>query len=325
MTDEHASDSTNGCVLTIGVYDAVHRGHRAILAKGRALADAHGVPLVVLAFDPHPATVLRPGSQPPRLISASQKVLLLHQAGADTVHILTPEPSLFAMSPQAFIQKIVDEYHPIAMVEGENFRFGHQRQGDGAMLESLGKQHGFEVHVQPSEQVMLCDQLLVTASSSMVRWLVGHGRVADAARCLGRCYALQGRVMTGEKRGRTIGVPTANLDLSDQPDLLVPADGVYAGIAQLHDERTFPAAISVGTKPTFDNEVQLTVEAHLPGFAGDLYDTMLELRFARFVRDQQPFPNVDALKAQLQRDIAQTIAWQQQGVLADIHQPDALA
>lgn len=306
--------------MTIGVFDAIHLGHTAILSTAKTLAAEAGVPLVVLAFDPHPAAVLRPGTQPPRLTSSDEKRALLLAAGADRVEALVPSMALFALSPQAFIEQLVADYHPVAIVEGSNFCFGNQRSGNVDTLRTLGQQYGYQTHIQPQTQVMLSDQLHVSVSSSLARWLVGCGRVADAARCLGRHYTLTGPVMQGEQRGRTINVPTANLDLSANPDKLVPADGVYAGYALLEDGRQLTCAISVGTKPTFDNET-LTVEAHLLDFSGDLYGQTLTIAFARWLRDQQPFPGVEALKAQLGRDIALTRTWQEQGLLGDIHQP----
>ena len=155
--------------MTIGVYDAIHRGHAAILATARTLADKAGVPLVVLAFDPHPAAVLRPGTQPPRLTSSDEKRDLLLAAGADRVQILVPSLDLFSQSPQEFITNLVAEHHPLAIVEGSNFCFGRQRSGTVETLRELGKTHGFDVHVHEQSQVMLSDQLLVPVSSSLAR------------------------------------------------------------------------------------------------------------------------------------------------------------
>lgn len=314
----HSLVMTQPCVMTIGVYDAIHRGHAAILHTARRLADNAGVPLVVLAFDPHPAAVLRPGTQPPRLTTSNEKRELLLQAGANRVEVLVPSMELFALTPEAFVENLVAKYQPVALVEGSNFCFGRQRAGTVETLRTLGKQYGFETHVHEQTQVMLTDQLLVSVSSSLARWLVGCGRVADVARCLGRHYTLTGPVIKGEQRGRTINVPTANLDLTVHPDKLVPADGVYAGLAKLEDGSEYAAAISVGTKPTFGKQ-QLTVEAHLLDYSGDLYGQTLTISFARWLRDQQPFPGIDALTAQLARDIAITRQWHTQGVLADIH------
>jgi riboflavin kinase/FMN adenylyltransferase len=304
--------------MTIGVFDAIHLGHQAILARGRQLADRAGAPLVVLAFDPHPAALLRPDLQPPRLTTSDEKQVLLKQYGADQVIRIEPSRELFAQSPALFIEQLVKAHHPIAIVEGGDFRFGHQRQGDIHTLRELGTLHGCQTHICDQAQVMLTDQLLVPVSSSLTRWLVGQGRVADAARCLGRLYSLTGPVAKGEARGRTINVPTANLDLTGHPDKLIPADGVYAGLAVLPDGREFAAAISIGVKPTF-GEHQLTVEAHLLDFSGDLYGQTLTLQLARWLRDQQSFPDVEALKAQLSRDITRTRQWHEQGLLRDIH------
>lgn len=305
------------CVITIGVYDAVHLGHRAILSTARHLAQQTSSRLLVLAFDPHPSVVLRPGTQPPRLTTPQEKVHWLRQAGADEVELITPSMELFGQSPEQFVERIVNQYNPQAFVEGYNFRFGHQRRGDVQTLRHLGKEHGFEVVVQPQTQVSLNDQLMMPVSSTLIRWLVGCGRVADAARCLGRHYALSGPVVTGEQRGRQLQVPTANLDLTVSPDKLVPADGVYAAIAELEDGSRYAAAVSIGEKPTFGKK-QLTVEAHLLDFAGDLYGRRLTLHFAVWLRDQQAFPNLQALKDQLARDIARTRQWHELGLLEEV-------
>lgn len=312
-------------VISIGVFDAVHQGHRGILSTAKRLADQHAASLVVLAFDPHPAAILRPESLPPRLASAQEKQELLKKAGADRVVLLTPSADLFKQSPETFIRGLVQAYHPVALVEGSDFRFGHQRSGNIQTLRQLGTQYGYRVVVQPQAQVMLSDQTTVAVSSSLIRWLVGRGRVADASRCLGRHYCLTAPVIHGEARGRTLGVPTINLDVSTNPDKLIPADGVYACLAILPDGSVYPAAASVGTKPTF-GQSQLAVEAYLLGFSGDLYDQVVTLQFARWVRDQLTFPDIGSLKMQLDSDIRIVRQWFEIGALQTIHAPsqDAL-
>lgn len=291
-------------VITVGNFDGVHAGHQQIVTRAREMAAAMDAKVRVLTFYPHPATLLRPGTQPPLLMTIDQRKAALIDAGADDVQVIAPAKELLALSPEAFLADLRNKHGMAGIVEGADFRFGKARKGDVEMLRRMGAADGFETAiVQPLEKP-LHDQIIVKISSSIVRWLIGRGRVSDAAVCLNRPYTLEAEIVHGEQRGRQIDVPTANLSAKDIDQVLIPADGVYAGIATLDDGSCYPAAISVGVKPTF-NKRQLTVEAHLPGFTGDLYGGRMKLGFVRWLRDQTPFPNVDLLKAQLQRDIAE--------------------
>lgn len=313
-------------VITIGHFDGVHVGHQRLLLESQRLAQTHNAEVVALAFDPHPVTVLRPdGPPPPRLMSVREKIAALLAAGADQVEILTPAPDLLALSPQAFIQKLIERHHLVAVVEGANFRFGAGRGGDVELLTQLGGQHGFAVHIVEPVTAALSDQLLMTVSSSMVRWLIAHGRMADAAICLGRPYELTACVVEGQKRGRTLNAPTANLDVNQLADQLIPAPGVYAGAALIESPETaathsqtqpltLAAAISVGVKPTF-GRTQLAVEAHLLDYDGDLYGKTITLQWARWLRDQQSFASLDHLAGQIRRDIDQTRQWRDLNLL----------
>ena len=295
-------------VVTVGNFDGVHVGHRAIVARARQVADEHDAAVVAITFDPHPAAVLRPGAQPPRLTDLAERIALLREAGADAVRVIEPTRELLSQLPRQFIERLGAEHAPLAVVEGPNFRFGKDRAGDVRTLAELGRAMSFETIVVDPVETPLLDQLVAPVSSSLVRWLLAGGRVADAARCLGRGYALTAPVVKGAQRGRTLGVPTANLDLGALPGRVLPADGVYAGRAAFDDEdQTVEhlAAISIGVKPTFDGRRRV-LEAHLLDYAGDLYGRRLTLRFARWLRDQQPFPNTEALRAQLRRDLAAT-------------------
>lgn len=294
-------------VLTIGNFDGVHVGHRAIMAKARAIADDRGAEVVAMTFEPHPAAVLRPNAVPPRLCSASQKQARLCEAGADRVVILEPTAELLGLTAEAFVDRIIAEHHPVAFVEGEDFRFGKGRSGDVAMLQRIGEQRGFEVIIAEEVDVTLANLHVAPVGSSLTRWLIGRGRVADAARCLGRPFELTATVTRGEQRGRTIGIPTANLDLAELDGHILPADGVYAGTATIHGSGPeYPAAISVGVKPTFGRK-QLTIEAHLLDYHPDdpdaLYGQAITLAFERWVRDQYPFPGPESLVRQLKRDL----------------------
>jgi riboflavin kinase/FMN adenylyltransferase len=304
-----------GCVLTIGNFDGVHRGHAALLRRARARADIGGAPVKVLTFDPHPLHVLRPGEAPPRLIEPAARAPRLRAAGADEVIVHAPTASFLAQTPEQFVDWIVERFSPIALVEGPDFRFGRGRAGDMQRLRELGAAHRFEAIEVAGITTALHDKLTAPIRSSLVRWLIGHGRVADAARCLGRWHALTAEVVRGEQRGRELGCPTANLDHEALAHRAVPASGVYAGTALLPDGREAAAAISVGAKPTF-REGRFTIEAHVLGGARELYGERLELRFARWIRDQAYCPTVDSLKAQMERDAAYTRTLWETGLLS---------
>ena len=294
--------------VTVGNFDGVHRGHAAILAACRARVGAEGR-VVAVTFEPTPVEVLRPAAAPPRLMSADGRVAALRAAGADAVEVLEPGPDLLGLSAEAFVEMVLATHRPSAWVEGPDFRFGKGRAGDMERLAALGAKRGFVAVTVPRVTATLGDQTVAPVSSSLVRWLVGRGRVADAAATLGRPFALTGDVVRGEQRGRTIGVPTANVALGDAARVALPADGVYAAWASVAgDDARWPAAVSVGVKPTF-GKVGLTVEAHLIGFAGDLYGRSLTLKFTRWVRGQYAFGGVEALTAQLGRDIATVRRW----------------
>ncbi len=309
-------------VITIGNFDGVHCGHRAILARAAELAHSLDGSVTALTFDPHPATLLRPDAAPPRLTSLADKQQLLCDAGATDVQVLEPTESLLALSADAFVRWLVEHHRPVAMVEGADFRFGTGREGDVAWLTQLGGEHGFEVDIVESIDVALSDHQLAPVRSSLIRWLLGHGRVADAAICLGRPFALTGIVEQGEQRGRTIGVPTANLGDEALSTFVMPKDGVYAGLGELPDGSTFPAAISIGVKPTFADSARV-VEAHLLNFSGDLYGQPLTLHLSRWLRDQAPFPSLDALQTQLTRDIEAVHGFTSQQLLHAPMRPSA--
>jgi riboflavin kinase/FMN adenylyltransferase len=301
-------------VLTIGNFDGIHRGHQAILRRCRTLAQPYGARVVALTFDPHPARTLRPGAEPPRLTTLHEKVDSLKAWGADEVHVLEPTEQTLSQSPEAFVQRLVAEHQPVAMVEGADFRFGKKRAGDMQRLAELGAAHGFEVATEPAIEVGLSDSLIAPVSSSLVRWLVGRGRVRDAALCLADQFTLTGAVVTGEQRGRQIGVPTLNLDPAAYAEHLVPADGVYAGTVTLEDGSNHPAGISIGVKPTFGQN-HLAVEACLLDFDREIYGETVTFHFARWLRDQYPYPALEPLKAQLTRDLERTRQWHEAGLL----------
>jgi len=291
-------------VISIGNFDGVHRGHQALMGEVSRRAAARGVRSVAVTFEPHPIALLRPDQAPPPLMPVQDRVAALQAAGVDEVELMTPTSELLSLDPAAFVKGMVDWLAPREIVEGPDFHFGKRRAGDVGTLRQLGEVHGFAVGVVEPVRVGLSDLLVAPVSSSVIRWLVGHGRVGDAALCLGRPYTLSGEVVRGEQRGRTIDVPTANLSNQALDERLCPGDGVYAGLAELEDSgEAYPAAISVGIKPTF-GESRLTVEGHLLDFDGDLYGRRMRLSFACWLRGQSAYPDKDALVTQLRRDIA---------------------
>lgn len=296
-------------VLTLGNFDGPHRGHLAIVDQCRRIADGGAAPgrVVAITFDPPPAEVLRPGTAPPQLASVSERIATLRHAGADQVEVVTPDAELLGQSAPDFVAGLVARHRPVAVVEGPDFRFGRGRAGDMAVLAELGAVHGFEAVTVPRVHATLGDQTQVPVSSSLVRWLVGRGRVADAAAALGRRFTLSARIVRGEQRGRTLGVPTANLDPAELAGAVLPADGVYAAWGKVGEQR-YPAAVSIGEKPTFGGRA-LTVEAHLVGLQHEIYDQRVTLSFARWVRGQYPFADAQALREQLHRDVATVRGW----------------
>ena len=293
--------------VTIGNFDGVHLGHQALIRTARRSVGEDGL-VTALSFDPHPATVLAPSRRVERLSDFSRRSRWLTEAGADTVVALKPTRDLLDQSPEHFTTQLTAEYEPSVIVEGRDFRFGKGREGSIDTLRQLGSMHGFEVVEVDTVEAVLTDHSIVPVSSTMVRWLLRHGRVRDASKLLGRPYSVTGQVMPGEQRGREVGIPTANLNTGD---LMLPADGVYIGEAQFESGSAFRAAISVGTKPHFTPASERTCEAHLLDFDGPVgdYHWSMELFFHDWLRDQAAFAALDALIAQIHRDIERVRAW----------------
>jgi riboflavin kinase/FMN adenylyltransferase len=291
---------TTGTALSIGNFDGAHAGHVALV---RAARDAVGPAgrVVALSFDPHPAAVLHPDRRPERLSLFSQRARWLETAGADQVVALSPTPRLLAQGPREFLADIMAAHRPSVIVEGPDFRFGRDRQGSVQTLLELAPDLGYQAIIVDAVEASLTDGSVVVISSSTIRWLLRQGRVRDAARLLDRPYELIGQVVPGDRRGRRIGMPTANLD---HGGCLLPADGVYAGTARRPDGAVFPAAISVGTKPTFGHHPRVC-EAHLIGFDGamDEYGWTMTLHLVDWLRDQITCPDRESLVEQMRRDV----------------------
>lgn len=290
------------CVLTVGNFDGVHRGHQRILERAREIADRREAPVVALTFEPHPLSVLQPGQGPQRLTTPDMKLDLLRAAGIAFTVVAHSTPEFLHLPAERFIEDIlVSRFHPTDWVEGRNFGFGRGRQGDVHTLARFAPRHGYQVHVIDPVQATLADGAHQRVSSSLVRELLLNGRVHLAAEALGRPYLIRGKVVSGAGRGRSLGVPTANLAVEAQ---LVPGEGVYAGRVAVMG-REFRSAVSIGTTPTFAGQAR-QIEAHLLDFDGDLYSQTLELRFLHRLRSQRPFDSPRALLEQIRADIERT-------------------
>lgn len=285
-----------GGAVAIGNFDGVHCGHVAIAKRLLERAKAVRGPAIVFTFDPHPVRILRPEQCPPPLTWTERKAQLLHSAGVDWIVAYPTDTALLELSAEDFFERIVrGTLASKAMVEGQNFYFGHNREGTVSRLQELTSAAGISLDVVPPVEI---DGAIV--SSSRVRQLIASGDLATANRLLSQPYRIRGIVTHGAGRGAKIGFPTANIA---GIDTLLPAAGVYAGRAWVSGER-WPAAINLGTSPTF-GDVSIRVEVHLIGQGESLYGQPMEVDFLARLRDIQPFPSVDALVDQLRTDVAQ--------------------
>ena len=295
-------------VVTIGNFDGVHAGHRALITRARVLADASNARVVALVFDPHPTTILRPASAPARLTTFQRRTDMLRHAGADEVVRLEPTGSLLSMTPDEFVAVLVRDRHPIAIVEGPDFNYGKGRAGSIRTLVDEGQRMGFCVDVVHPVEAALSDLSIVRVSSTLIRHLVAAGRVRDASLALGHPHEVAGIVTKGDQRGRTIGFPTANIVQPADQAVLLPAQGVYAAWARLPDGRRLGAAVNVGARPTFDAP-EPRIEAHLfetatkePATGIPDYGWTLAIELVGWVRDTVKFAGLESLQARLVRD-----------------------
>jgi riboflavin kinase/FMN adenylyltransferase len=297
-------------VVTIGVFDGVHQGHQRIIARTADIAAGLGLPLVVITFDPHPAEVIRPGTHPVLLCTAARRAELLAGLGADAVCIMPFTLEFSRLDPQEFVRLVlVDRLHAATVAVGENFRFGHRAAGDVALLAELGEKYGFTAEAMP----LLRDDG-IKISSSLIRQKLADGDVAGAAGDLGRPHRVEGVVVPGQRRGRALGFPTANLET--YPYTAIPADGVYAGWLSTLGEREgqeyegerWPAAISVGTNPTFDGQDRVVEAYALDRDDLELYGVHVGVDFAARLRGMERFGSAAALIDQMRRDVDQARA-----------------
>lgn len=291
------------CAVTIGAYDGVHTGHRLVIDRVKRVAAEQGLASAVVTFDRHPALVVRPESAPKLLTDMDQKLELLERTGIDYVLLVRFDEDRAAEPAERFVEEVlVGVLDTKAVVVGHDFHFGHDRSGSVTLLGEMGSRLGFDV-----TGLRLFSGGLGRApiSSTRIRALLGEGSVSEAASLLGRPHQVRGIVTGGDKRGRELGFPTANVAFP--ASIAVPADGVYAGWYQRPDGVRLPSAISIGRRPTYYEEHgQRLLEAHLLDFDGDLYGEAARVEFVAHLRSQARFESSLALSEQMHRDVVTT-------------------
>jgi riboflavin kinase/FMN adenylyltransferase len=299
-------------VITVGMYDGVHRGHQELIRTAVERARAMGRPCLLLTFDPHPAEVIRPGSHPAILTAMDRKAELVADLGVDAMCVLPFTQDFMRLPPETFTHTVLVEHlHAAQVVVGENFTYGHRASGTVESLKAEGRRFGVAVEGVPLAAVGSNGdgEDDVTISSTYIRACVAAGDMGTAARALGRPHRVDGVVVRGDRRGRELGYPTANVETPAYT--AIPADGVYAGHLVTRDPRSGasldrrPAAISVGSNPTFQGS-RRTVEAYVLDFDGDLYGEHVGVEFVERLRPMTRFPDVDALLAAMAKDVADT-------------------
>lgn len=291
----------DGFAATIGMYDGVHLGHRAVIGAAQDTGRRLGVPTAVVTFEPHPARILRPESAPRLLTTLEQKLELLAAAGVDATVVVPFDHDRASETPEEFVERVLVEcLRARAVVVGQDFHFGKDRTGNVAVLGELGARFGFEVGGVPL--LPRPDGTVESVSSTSIRRVLADGDIDTANRLLGRAHEVRGRVAHGDERGRTIGFPTANVEVSNE--LAMPADGVYAGWYVRPDGSRHACAVNLGRRPTFyESADHSLLEAHLLDFDGSLYGEEARVRFVSRLRAETRFDGIDALRAQLARDI----------------------
>jgi riboflavin kinase/FMN adenylyltransferase len=288
-------------VITIGAYDGVHLGHQAVIGAVRRNAEQLGAHSVVVTFDSHPASIVRPESAPLLLTDLDQRLELLAATGIDATGVVHFDEAQASESPESFVERVIAGCLATRLVVvGEDFHFGRARSGNVALLRHLGAAYDFEV--QPVALLPRADGIEEPISSTAIRRALHGGDVELAAAMLGRPFEVRGVVIQGDQRGRTIGFPTANVAVPGS--ICLPADGVYAGWYIRPNGRRHPCAINLGRRPTFyEHADHSLLESHLIDFEGDLYGERADVEFAHFLRSERKFDGIDALRNQLKQDV----------------------
>lgn len=289
--------ATTSTVLTIGNFDGVHRGHRALLSELTAKARALALPATVLTFEPHPREFFAPETAPARLSSLREKLELLADCGVERVHVCRFDQKLAALTAEQFIERILVQGLSLRyLVIGDDFRFGKGRGGDFALLQQAGVAHRFVVEAMPTVDIGGS-----RVSSSAVREALSDGNIELAETLLGRAYVIAGRVMHGDKIGRTLGFPTANIHIKHAR---LPFSGIFAVTVAGLGPQPLPGAASIGVRPTLGDSLKPVLEVHLPDFESDIYGAHVTVNFLHKLRDEAKFASLELLKAQIARDVA---------------------
>ncbi|MFA5554450.1 MAG: bifunctional riboflavin kinase/FAD synthetase [Phycisphaerae bacterium] len=296
-----------GSVVSIGNFDGLHIGHRQILQIALKTARQNKAKSIVISFDPHPAAVLNPQKAPAIITPGPLKQRLFEEIGVDCWLKLHSSPKILSLAAQDFIKQVVlKPINPCVLVEGEDFRFGQNRQGDVKLLKEIGSSCGFEVIEVPAITIEL--EQTVRISSTMIRYMLHSGEVSDAAAAMGRPYRLIGKIIRGRGKGKELGFPTLNMD---KPEQLIPAEGVYAGLVSIADsyeqacraEDKIPAAFSIGQARTFADEHPMLIEAHLfINPESDFTGKYMAMDFVEHIRPQHKFSSVEELSHQIKKD-----------------------
>ena len=283
----------NQPVLALGNFDGLHRGHMKIIDRVRRRAGERGGTPAAMTFDPHPPRVVRPDKAPPLLMTKTQRLEALHRAGIACVAVVRFTHELSEWAPETFVRTVLADWLRVSEVwVGANFLFGHGRSGNFSLLRTLGQQHGFRA--DKIDPVRYKDFVV---SSTRIRRLVAEARMDEAGALLGHPYFLDGTIVEGRRRGKTIGFPTANMATENE---LIPPHGVYATTMTI-DGIVHGGVTNIGIRPTF-NETEPTIETHLLRYSGDLYGRRVRLSFVQRLRDERRFENIDALRAQIEAD-----------------------
>jgi riboflavin kinase/FMN adenylyltransferase len=298
--------ATTSTVLTIGNFDGVHRGHRALLAELKAKARELALPATVLTFEPHPRELFAPDQAPARLASLRDKFELLAECGVDRVHVCRFNHQLAALTAEQFVERILARGLAVRhLIVGDDFRFGKGRGGDFALLQRQGRQHGFAVVAMHT-----VDFGGLRVSSSAVRDALAAGNIEHAEQLLGRAFVIAGRVMDGKKIGRTIGFPTANIQVRRKR---LPLSGVFAVTVSGIGDKPLPGAANIGVRPTVAEGLKPVLEVHVLDFDRDIYGMHVDVNFLHKLRDEAKFDSLDALKAQIARDVVAVRAYFESG------------
>ena len=290
-------EQLKGSIVALGNFDGFHLGHQAVVSRAVARAFHERRPVIVATFDPHPVAFFKPDVPPFRLTTLDQREELFRHAGADAMLVFEFGPALAAMDAEAFVSDVLGRQIGAAgVITGDDFSFGKGRRGDVGLLAKVGAEHGIGAEAVP--QVLLDGERI---SSGRIREALIDGDIGFATRMLSRDYAIEGVVQSGDRRGRELGYPTANMSLSDYQR---PKYGIYAVRVTLDDGSEHPGVASLGVRPTFSPPQEL-LEAHLFGFDGDLYGRKIEVALHAFIREERKFDSIDALVAEMRNDEAQ--------------------